>query len=244
MKRREFISLLGGTVAWPLAARAQQSDRVPRVGVLFGPYKQAWKAAAVRIAAFRDALQALNRDDNRNIRIDYRWGEGNIDLVKTYAAELVQSAPDAIVVAGEPALEQLQRLTSTIPIVFTQVSAPVESGFVASLARPDGNITGFQNFEPAMGGKWLGMLKEVAPNLKRVGALVSSDEAPQLQFLRAAETVAPSLGVTVAAVDIQSKVEPAIVSYADNPDSGLIVFPHRTAYANRAVIHSLAARYR
>jgi putative ABC transport system substrate-binding protein len=244
MKRREFISLLGGAAAWPLSARAQLSERVPRVGVLFAPYKQAWKASAVRVAAFGDALHGLGWDDNRNIRIDYHWGEGNIELVKTYATELVQSAPDAIVAADDLALAQLQRLTSTIPIVFTQVSEPVDSGFVASLARPGGNITGFQNFEPAMGGKWLGVLKEVAPNLKRVGALVSSDEAPQLQFLRAAETVAPSLGVTVAAVDIQSKVEPAIVSYADHPDSGLIVFPHRMAYANRAVIHSLAARYR
>ena len=214
MRRREFIGLLGGAVAGPLAARAQQSEGVRRVGVLFAAYKEAWRAGQVRTAAFRKALQDLNWDDNHNFRIDYRWGEGKIEYVKTCAADLVQSAPDAIVAAGDPALAQLQRLTSTIPIVFTQVSEPVDSGFVASLARPGGNITGFQNFEPAMGGKWLGVLKEVAPNLKRVGALVSSDEIPQVSFLRAAETAAPSLGVTVTAVDIHSEVEPAIVSYA------------------------------
>jgi putative ABC transport system substrate-binding protein len=244
MRRREFIGLLGGAVAGPLAARAQQSEGVRRVGVLFAAYKEAWRAGQVRTAAFRKALQDLNWDDNHNFRIDYRWGESKIEYVKTYAADLVQSAPDAIVAAGDPALAQLQRLTSTIPIVFTQVSEPVDSGFVASLARPGGNITGFQNFEPAMGGKWLGVLKEVAPNLKRVGALVSSDEIPQVSFLRAAETAAPSLGVTVTAVDIHSEVEPAIVSYAEQPDSGLIVFPHPKAYGNRGLIHSLAARHR
>ena len=130
------------------------------------------------IAAFTKSLDELGWGDNRNIRIDYHWGAGNSERLRMLATELAQSAPDAIIAAGDPALAQLHRVKGNIPIVFTQMSEPVDSGFVASLARPGGNITGFQNFEPAMGGKWLGVLKEIAPGLKRVGALFSADAAP------------------------------------------------------------------
>ena len=244
MRRREFVSLLGGVAAWPFAAFAQPSERVRRVGVLLAAYSETDRAGQARIGAFLKALQSLGWDDNRNIRIEYRWGAGNIERLQTFAAELVQVAPDAIIAAGDPALTQLHRLKSTIPIVFTQVSEPVDSGFVTSLARPGGNITGFQNFEPAMGGKWLGVLKEVAPSLKRVGVLFSSDAAPHASFLRAAENVAPSLNVTVAVVDIQGGIESAIARYADQTNSGLIVFPHPKTIANRGLINSLATRHR
>src|SRR5262245_63569295 len=161
IRRRDFITLLGGATAWPMVAHAQQ--RVRRVGVLLAAYTETDRAGQARIAAFRSTLQGLGWSEDRNIRLDYRWGGGNTANAKTLAADLVQSAPDAIVVAGDPALTQLHKLSSTIPIVFTQVSEPVDSGFVASLAQPGGHITGFQNFEPAMGGKWLGILKEIAP---------------------------------------------------------------------------------
>jgi putative ABC transport system substrate-binding protein len=170
---------------------------------------------------------------------------GNAERLRTLAIELIQSAPDTIIAVGDPALSQLQRLKSDIPIVFTQVSEPVDSGFVVSLARPGGNITGFQNFEPAMGGKWLGLLKEIAPSVKRVGILFSVDAAPHTSlFLRAAEKFAPSLNVSVAVVDIQHELEGPIAKYAGEPDSGLIVLPHPHTIANRGVINSLAVRHR
>ena len=145
---------------------------------------------------------------------------------------------------GDLALAELHRLKSTIPIVFTQVSEPVDSGFVASLARPGGNITGFQNFEPAMGGKWLGVFKEIAPNVKQVGALFATDAAPHASFLRAAEEIAPSLGVTLAVVDIQKGFEGAIAAFADQPNCGLMAFPHPKTIASRQLVSALAARYR
>jgi ABC-type uncharacterized transport system substrate-binding protein len=211
MRRREFIGLVS---TWPFAVRAQQSERVRRIGILFAAYSEADKAGQARLEAFLKGLQDLGWGDKRNIRIDYRWGAGDIEQVKTFATDLVQSAPDIIIAVGNPAIAQLHRLKSTIPIIFTQVSEPVDSGFVASLARPGGNITGFQNFEPAMGGKWLGVLKEIAPNVKRVGALFGTDASPHASFLRAAEEVAPSLGVTVATVDIQNEFESAIAGPA------------------------------
>jgi putative ABC transport system substrate-binding protein len=243
MRRRDFITLVGGAATWPLAARAQ--ERVRRVGLLLAAYTETDQAGQARIAAFRNTLQQLGWSDGRNIQFEYRWSGGNAANAKTLAADLVESAPDAIVVAGDPALTQLHKLPSAIPIVFTQVSEPVDSGFVASLARPGSHITGFQNFEPAMGGKWLGVLKEIAPNLKRVGAMFSSDAAPHGSFLRAAEVAAPSLGVTVSVVDVQNsgEIERAIAAFAGQLDSGLLVFPHPNTIANRGLINALAARH-
>jgi ABC transporter substrate binding protein len=178
LKRREFIALLGGATAlWPLAARAQQTDRMRRIGVLIPMFSQTDREGQARIAAFLDTFQRLGWTDGRNVRIEFRWGAGDTDRANASVAELLRSSPDVIVFAGNQALAELHRLTSTIPIVFTQVSDPVDSGFVAGLARPGGNITGFQNFEPAMGGKWLGVLKEAAPNLSRVAVLFGSDSA-------------------------------------------------------------------
>ena len=245
MRRRDFIGLVGGVAAaWPLAAHAQRSTSLRHVGVLLAAYTENDRAGQARLATFRKSLGDLGWDESRNIRFDYRWGAGNAGQVTSLAAELVQSAPDLIVASGDLALAELYRLKGKIPVVFTQVSEPVDSGFVASLARPGGNITGFQNFEPAMGGKWLGVLKEIAPNVNRVGALFAADAAPHGSFLRAAEQIAPSLGVTLAVVDIRKGFEDAIAAFADQPDSGLMAFPHPKTIASRQLVSELTARHR
>jgi putative tryptophan/tyrosine transport system substrate-binding protein len=249
MRRREFISLVGAaasSISWPLTAGAQQRERVRRIGVLFAAYTQTDQAGRVRVATFLDTLRAHGWNDGRNIQFDYRWGEGKLDRIRTLAAQIVQSAPDVIVVAGDPALAQLQQLKSPIPIAFTQVSEAVGSGFVASLARPGGSITGFQNFEPAMGGKWLGVLKEALPSLTRAGVLFSEDVPHHTSFLRAVEAVAPSLAVTVTVIGVhdRGKIESAIAAFAGSPHSGLIVFPHPNTIANRQAIMAMALHHR
>jgi putative ABC transport system substrate-binding protein len=244
MRRRDFITLLGGAATvWPLAARAQQPRRI---GVLISNYSQTDREGQATIAAFLDTFQRLGWTDGRNVRIEYRWGAGDTERIKASAAELVNSAPDVIVVMSTPALAELHRLTSAIPIVFTSVGDPVDSGFVAGLARPGGNITGFQSFDPAIGGKWLGVLKEAAPNLSRVAVLFGSDTASNVAELRAAEAVAPSLGVTVTAVDFDhgGEIERVIATFASQADGGLVVMPHAYTLANRASIIILAAGYR
>jgi len=180
------------------------------------------------------------------VRIEYRWSAGDAGREKAFAAELVRSRPDVIVVAGWTALAELHRLTSMIPIVFTQVSDPVDSGFVASLTRPGANISGFQNFEPAIGGKWLGVLKEAAPSMQRVAVLFSANSAATVAFLRAAEAVAPALAVEVTGVDVHGdvEIERAIAGFASQPDGGLIVTSHPNFVANRGLIILLAARHR
>jgi putative tryptophan/tyrosine transport system substrate-binding protein len=243
MRRREFITLLGTAVAWPLFARAQQ---LRRVGVLIPSHSQTDREGQTSITAFLDTFQKLGWTDGRNVRIEYRWGAGDAERTKAAANELVHSAADVIVVASTPALAELHRLTSTIPLVFVQVGDPVDSGFVASLARPGGNITGFQSFEPAMGGKWLGVLKEAAPNLTRAAVLFGSDSGPTIAFLHAAEAVAPSLGVAVMAIDVldEAGMERSVAAFAAKPDSGLVVLPHRYTVAKRGSIIILAARHR
>jgi putative tryptophan/tyrosine transport system substrate-binding protein len=246
MKRRAFITLLGGAViAWPLAARGQQPDRVRRIGMLTF-YSQTDREGQARIAVFLDTLQRLGWTDGRNMRVEYRWSAGDAVREKASAAELVRSTTDMIVVAGWTGLAELQRLTSTIPVVFTQVSDPVGSGFVANLARPGGNVSGFQNFEPAMGGKWLGVLKEAAPNMRRAAVLFGSDSVASMAMLHAAEAVAPSLDVEVTAVDVHSgvEIERAIGTFASQPDGGLVVTPHPSLPPNRGTILLLAARHR
>jgi len=247
MKRRAFITLLGGAAAtWPRAARAQQPERMRRVGVLVGTYGQTDREGQDRIAAFLDTFRKLGWSDGRNVRIDLRWGAGDADRSKAFAAELVRSAPDVIVAVNNQTLAELQQLTRTIPIVFAQVSDPMGSGFVAGIARPGGNITGFQNFEATMGGKWLGVLKEAAPNMTRAAVLFGSDIAVNVAYLRAAEAVAPSLGVQVTAIDIHAdaEIDRAIETFASQPDGGLIAFPNPKTTANRASIIILAARHR
>jgi putative ABC transport system substrate-binding protein len=244
VRRREFITLLSGAAAgWPMAARAQQSDRVRRIGVLMANYAQADREGQARIAAFLDTLQRLGWTDGRNVRIKYSWDAGDAERIKASAAELVHSAPDVIVVTGNQGFAELHLSTSTIPIVFTQVGDPVDSGFVAGLARPGGDVTGFQNFDPAMGGKWLGLLKEAAPNLRRVAVLYGSDAAANIAELRAAEAVAPSLWIRVTSVNVHDgrEIEDAVATFAGQPDGGLLVMPHPYTIANRASIIVLAA---
>jgi len=209
-------------------------------------YAQTDPEAQARTAAFLDTFQKLGWADGRNVRIEYRWGAGDADGGKATALELVRSAPDVILVSSNSALAEVRRLTSSIPIVFTQVSDPVGGGFVAGLARPGGNVTGFQNFEPAMGGKWLGVLKEATPNMSRAGVLFASDTAANVAFLRAAEAVAPSLGVKFSAIDVSHdvEIERAVAALASEPDGGLVVLPNPYNATNRGSIIVLAARHR
>jgi putative ABC transport system substrate-binding protein len=244
MKRRDFFVWAGAAAAWPLAAQAQRTERPKRIGVLFGAYTETDKAGQARLTTFRNALQELGWEDGRNLRIEYLWGAGNTEQNNKLVAELVQSAPDAIIATSDPVLARLHKLTAAIPVIFTQVSEPVESGIVASLARPGGNMTGFQNFEPAIGGKWMELLKEIAPDVKNAGALFTRDAAAHAAFLQSAQSVAPSLGMTVTSIDIQDELEGVIAAYAGQPDRGLLVFPHPRTIANRGSINSLAIRHR
>jgi len=176
--RRRFLATLGASaVAWPLAARAQQPERMRRVGVLLAPLESDADAQRIRMSALRDGLEKLGWNDGRNVRIDIRWGGGDPERLRAYAVELVGSSPDVIVAAATPALEPLKQATQTIPIVFAQVSDPVRAGFVASLARPGGNITGFALYEYAIVVKWLELLKQLAPSINRVGALYDPNDA-------------------------------------------------------------------
>jgi putative tryptophan/tyrosine transport system substrate-binding protein len=215
---------------------------VRRVGIFLGA-EQSDREAQARIAVFLDTFRKLGWAEGRNVAIKYRWG-ADVERVKAAAAELVHVAPDVILASAPTTVAELHRLTSTIPVVFVQVSDPVGAGFVAALARPGGNVTGFENFQPAMGGKWLGVLKEAAPNLGRVAMLLGADSEPNIASLHAAQTVAPSLGVAVSAIDTYSEIEGAIAAFAGQPDGGLIIAPHPNTVVNRGYILTLAARHR
>lgn len=245
--RRGFLAALGGaTVAWPFSALAQQSNQMRRVGVLPAGYLQNDPEGQARITAFLETLQNLGWSNGRNIGVEVRWSLNEATRVRSEAAELIRSAPDAIVISSNAALAILQQLDKKISTVFVQVSDPVGSGFVGSLSRPDGNTTGFQNFEPAMGGKWLGLLKEAAPKVVRAAVLVHPDTAAHFEFLRAAKAVAPSLGVQVSEISAQDgeQTERDIVAFANDPDGGLIVLPHPVNINNRVLLVELMARLR
>jgi putative ABC transport system substrate-binding protein len=246
MKRREFITLLGGAaVAWPLAARAQQGDRVPRVGVLMYPAADD-PDAPVRVAAFARGLKELGWIEGRNIRIEYRWGGGDPDRIRKYAAELVALAPDVIMVSSGSALAALQNATRTVPIVFVNVTDPVGAGYVASLARPGANTTGFSLFEYGLGGKWLELLKQITPGMTRVAVLRNPSLTSGTGQFAAIQAVAPSLGVELTPVDVRdaSGIEHAIAGFARGSNEGLIVTASPSAALHRELIIALAARYR
>jgi putative ABC transport system substrate-binding protein len=245
VKRREFIGLLAGTATWPLAARAQQPDRMRRIGVL-QQYAESDPEGQARLAAFLDTFQGLGWSNGRNAQVEVRWPGAEVERMKAYSAELVALAPDAILCASGPGAAVMKQATRTVPVVFVQVSDPVGSGLVAGLARPGGNITGFQNFEPAVVGKWLGLLKEAAPNVSRAAVLLHPENAVSVAFLRAAEAVAPSLAVqmTAAGVHDGAEIERAIVTFANQADGGLIFLPDPILVANRGLIIELAARHR
>jgi ABC-type uncharacterized transport system substrate-binding protein len=247
MRRREFITLIGGAAAvvGPLAAREQQGKRVRRIGVLLNitaddPQSQA------RLAAFAQGLQQLGWTIGQNVLVDYRWGSGNSETMRTHAAELVALAPDVILAHSSAALAPLLQVTRTLPIVFTVVADPVGAGYVESLARPGGNATGFTNFEYGIAGKWLELLKEVAPGLTRVAVLRESAIAAGPGQFGALQGLAPSLGVELRPFDVRDagEIERAITAFAQGAKGGLIVTGSPAAVVHRELIVSLAARLR
>jgi putative ABC transport system substrate-binding protein len=243
IRRREFIFLLGYAAAWPLAARAQQPDRVRRVGVLMGisddPEGQA------RIAVFRQALQALGWTEGRNVQFIYRWSAGDAEHARPFAKELLDLRSDVILANSTPVAIAVRDATQTTPTVFVQVSDPVTAGVVQSLERPGGNLTGFTNFEPSIANKWLELLKGVAPNIMRVAYLFNPDTAP-LFYAKAVETGAPSLSIRpfAAAVHNTAEMERTIEQFAREPDGALLVLPDLFTATNRQSIITLAARHR
>jgi putative tryptophan/tyrosine transport system substrate-binding protein len=245
LKRREFITLLGGVVAWPFAGRAQQPDRVRRVGVLMGLAADDPESQA-RLAAFAQGLQQSGWTIGQNVQIEYRWGAGNADNTRKYAAELVALAPDVILAHSSAAVAPLLHASRTVPIVFTLVADPVGAGFIESLARPGGNVTGVTNFEYAMSGKWLELLKEIAPHVKRAAVLRESAIATGPGQFGAIQAVAPTLGVDVRPVDVRDagEIERDITAFSQISDGGLIVTGSPAASVHRDLIIGLAARYR
>jgi len=246
MRRREFVSLLGGvTAAWPLTARGQQRDRVRQIGLL-SPFSENDPETKARLAAFKTGLEQLGWTDGRNIKIEYRFSEGNIERTRAAAAELVALNPDVILAYANPAVSALKPLTSTIPIVFTQVSDPVGSGFVTNLAHPDGNITGLHSFEPAIGGKWLEILTQIAPSVRRAAVVHDPRIAANVSFFRAAESASSSLGVIVtsAGVTNAADIEREITAFAREPNGGLIVAPAPSTFDRRDLIIALAEQWR
>ena len=247
MQRRKFITLLGGTVVtWPLAARAQRADRVHQVGVLV-PFENENDSQVRDLwPAFKQRLGKLGWVEGHNIQFDVHFTTQNIDRIRAGAAEIVARAPALIYVWSNPGLAALKQATQTIPIVFVLVSDPVGSGLVANLAHPGGNITGFQNFETAIGGKWLELLKEIAPGVRRVAVVYSQKIAANVAFLHTAEAASTSMGVTVTAMDPQdlAAIEPRFTAFAQEPNGGLIVTPNPLNSRNTEVISGLAARLR
>jgi ABC-type uncharacterized transport system substrate-binding protein len=223
MRRREFISLLGSTVAtWPLPTRAQQSGGVRRVGVLIPFPDDREPLVKEYLSAFRQRLHELGWDEGRNIRFDFRFTGQVPERMRAGTEELIALAPDIIVVWANPAAAIVREATQTIPIVFVVVSDPVGGGFVTNLAHPGGNITGFQNFETAIGGKWLQVLKEIAPDVRRVAFVHSPDISAHLAFMRTAKAVSASLGITVTPVGLRSaaEIEPALRASPRNRMAG------------------------
>jgi putative tryptophan/tyrosine transport system substrate-binding protein len=246
MKRRAFIALLGGAAAWPLAARAQQAERMRRIGMLV-LYAEGDPTGQTRVAAFRQALQLSGWTEGHNVSIDYRWGTGDAERARTSAADLVTLAPDAIVGNGTAALAALQQATRSIPIVFVAVTDPVGAGYVPSLARPGGNITGFSTFEPEIGGKWLELLREIAPGVRRVAGILDPAFSGFAAVWRQVEATARGFGLeatTVALHDSQDDIEAAVAAFAQQPGGGLIVLPTAINNVLRGRITSLAAGFR
>jgi putative ABC transport system substrate-binding protein len=248
MKRREFITLLGGAAAWPLGARAQQGERVRRIGALIGGATETDPESQGRAAALREALAQRGWSDDHNLRIDYRWAGTDPNRIRTFATELVETAPDAIFTNSTPATIGALQATRSIPIVFATVSDPVGDGIVAGFAHPGGNVTGFTNIEASMGGKWLEILKELVPAVMRVGFLFNPTTAPGggSYFLGSFETAARSLNVQPIATPVQdvAGVEHALASLAGSANSGLVVNADIFATRNREAIIAAAARHR
>jgi putative ABC transport system substrate-binding protein len=245
LRRRQFITLLGGAAAWPVAVRAQQGERMRRIGLLLNitvddPESQA------RLAAFAQGLQQLGWTIGQNVLVDYRWGGGNADAMRKHAAELVALAPDVILASNSQATLALQAATSTLPIVFANVTDPVAAGFVESLARPGGNATGFTLFEYGISAKWLELLKEIAPGVTRAAVIREGTNPAGIGQFAAIQSVAPSHGVQVSSVVVRdgSEIERAVGTLAGSPNGGLIVTASGLRDSDGHLIVTLAARYR
>jgi putative ABC transport system substrate-binding protein len=246
MRRREFIGLVGGVaIAWPPAARAQQGERMRRIGMLWATSEDD-PVAQARKAAFLHGLQQLGWIVGQNVRIDVRWASGNQVNIRQYAAELVAFAPDVILVVGGTALGPLLQATRTVPIVFTIVADPVGSGFIDGLSRPGGNATGFMLFEYSLCGKWLALLKEIASGVTRAAVLRDSAVTSGIGQFAVIQSVAPSVGVDVSPVNISdaAEIERAVGVFARSANGGLVVAASALAQVHRELIISLAARHK
>jgi putative ABC transport system substrate-binding protein len=247
ISRREFITLLGGaTAAWPLSARAQQAGPMRRIGVLMN-FAATQPEGQSLLAAFIQGLRQLGWNEDQNLRVDVRWNAGDAELAKIFAAQLIGLMPDVILTASTTNLTMIQQVTSTVPVVFVTVTDPVEQGFVRSLTRPGGNVTGFSNYESSIGGKWLDLLKEVAPNLVRVAVMLNPNISPQSKFyMQAIGAAALSLGAKVSALPVRATadIEPAVAGFAAEPNGGLILPGNAFTNQHLTLIAGLAARHR
>src|SRR6516162_210493 len=243
MNRREFVAGLGSAAAWPLAARAQQGERMRRIGVLMGR-DQNDPEMKLSYSAFTQALAGFGWTDGRNVRMDLRWAGDDINRIRAFAQELVGLQPDIIVTSATVPTVAVQRETRTIPIVFVNVSDPVASGIVARFDRPSANITGFANYEASMGGKWLELLSDIALGLKRAALMFNPDTAPVSTFMPSFETAARSLKIApiIAPVHSDVTIETAITALGCEPGGGLVIIPDGFTLAHRAPIISAAAR--
>jgi putative tryptophan/tyrosine transport system substrate-binding protein len=245
VKRRDFITLLGGAAAaWPLAARAQQGERMRSLGALTGITDE--PVARARAAVFTKELEQLGWSDGRNIRIDYRWGGGDPEIIRRQAAELVALAPDVILATGGPALERMLQVTRSIPIVFAVVPDPVGSGFVARLSRPGGNATGFMQFEYGLSGKWLELLKQLVPGVTQAAVLRDPRITAGIGQFAVIQAEASSLGIEVTPINTTDagEIERAVADFARGANGGLVITAAASAIAQRELIIALAERYR
>jgi ABC-type uncharacterized transport system substrate-binding protein len=245
MRRREFITLIGGAAAWPLAARGQQPERVRRIGVLIAGVADD-AVVHERNAAFLQAMQQLGWTVGRNIQIEFRWAGSDTERIRKYAAELLALAPDVILAPGTATVGPLLRMTSTVPIVFPIVVDPVGAGFVASLARPGGNATGFTQYEYGVSGKWPELLKQIAPSLTRAAVIRDPTLTSGTAQFAAIQAVAPSLGMQVSPVNVRDpgEIERAVTAFARIASGGLIVPGSGSAVTHRDLIVTLAARHK
>jgi putative ABC transport system substrate-binding protein len=245
VKRRAFITLLGGAAAWPLAARAQQPDRVRRIGVLMGTAESDPDQKAM-VSVFTRALEDLGWKEGANIRIDRRWAEGDVAGLRTQALELARLGLDVIFAQGTPATTALRQAAPTTPLVFVNISDPIGSGLVSSLAYPGGNITGFTNYELSMGGKWLEILKDIAPGITRVAAIFNPDNPALAGLSRSIEAAASTLGIHVVQRPSRNaeELERTISAFASEPNGGLLVLLDFVTLAHRDLIIKLATQHR